>query len=159
VIFVTVGGQKPFDRLIECVDAWAEEQGLAKDAVFAQIGKGARTPRHIEWTESLDPGEYKRCVARARVIVSHAGMGTILTAVDEAVPILVMPRIARLAEHRNDHQLATARQLTEVIGLPVAWDEHELRDWLGRLDELEPRPAHGEGLRDLTRFVREFIDS
>ena len=43
----------------------------------------------------------------AAAIVAHAGMGTILTALETGKRLLVMPRRAALGEHRNDHQLAT----------------------------------------------------
>jgi len=91
------------------------------------------------------------------MILAHAGMGTILTAVDLGKPILVMPRRADQGEHRNDHQLATARQLQDVLGLCVAWDEDELRDWLERLDEVSPSKSDGSSHAQLISFVRDFL--
>ncbi|MFQ5415471.1 MAG: glycosyltransferase [Myxococcota bacterium] len=156
MIFVTVGGQGPFDRLVGTVDAWAGETGRAD--VFAQIGANATAPSHLEWVESLSPAEFRDRLASADVVISHAGMGTILTAREIEKPILVMPRQARLGEQRNDHQLATAKRLHEIAGTSVAADEAELRDWLGRLEEVRVQdkgesPAYRELLAAIGAFV------
>lgn len=162
MIFVTVGGQKPFDRLVACVDAWVGAKIAAGEdvpEVFAQIGKSERPPQHVPWVESLSPSDYAARVKSASVIVAHAGMGTILTAAELAKPILVLPRLARLGEHRNDHQIATADRMEQVMNLPVARDEAELRDWLERLSELSAERREGAGTRDrLVACVRDFID-
>jgi UDP-N-acetylglucosamine transferase subunit ALG13 len=108
VIFVTVGTQVAFDRLITAVDEWA---GAAVGReVFAQIGPTRLRPRHIEYAPFVSPQECTERMLAAKAIVAHAGMGTILTALEMGKPLLVMPRRAALGEHRNDHQLATAHR-------------------------------------------------
>lgn len=162
MIFVTVGGQKPFDRLVACVDDWVGARiaaGEGAPEVFAQIGKSERPPQHIPWVESLSPADYAARVKSASVIIAHAGMGTILTAAELAKPILVFPRLASLGEHRNDHQTATADRMEQAMNLPVARGEAELRDWLGRLSELSAERQTGTRTRDrLVACVRDFID-
>jgi hypothetical protein len=68
--------------------------------------------------------------------VAHAGMGTILSALELGTPVLVMPRRAALGEQRNDHQVATARRFKQLGGVGVAFDEHELMHRLGELERL-----------------------
>lgn len=156
MIFVTVGTQLPFDRLIDAVDTWAGRRPGRE--VFAQVGPTALEPRHIEFSEFISPGECRERMSQADAIVAHAGMGTILTALELGTPLLVMPRRAALGEHRNEHQLATARRFAELGRIVVAFDESELP---ARLDEL-----HGLSARDSIapyapeRFIaalREFI--
>jgi UDP-N-acetylglucosamine transferase subunit ALG13 len=135
VIFVTVGTQLPFDRLVTAVDRWA---GHAQPVshVFAQIGPTELQPRHIEWRDFIGPPECQRRMREADVIVAHAGMGTILSALELGKPLVVMPRRAALGEHRNEHQLATARWLAESRGVSVAFDERELAHKLDAADRL-----------------------
>lgn len=130
MIFVTVGANTPFDRLVRTVDEWAATTG--RSDVFAQIGETDYRPAHVRFARLLSPEEFRDTLARACVVVAHAGMGTILSALEFGVPLLVMPRRAALGEQRNDHQLATARRLAERGLVNVAMDETELRD---RLDE------------------------
>ena len=134
MIFVTVGTDLPFDRMVRVVDEWALESGRLD--VFAQIGEGGWEPKHMRFANFLAPPEFAEHFAKARVIISHAGMGTILTALCHEKPILVMPKKASLGEHRNEHQTATARRMMELAGVNAAFDESELRAKLDRLDEL-----------------------
>jgi len=131
VIFVTVGTQAPFDRLVDTVDRWA---GAHPDRpVFAQIGPAATRPRHIGAQDFVSPAECRRRIRDAELVVAHAGMGTILSALELGTPLLVVPRRAELGEQRNDHQLATAHWLAESGSVSVAFDELELER---RLDDL-----------------------
>jgi len=158
VIFVTVGSQIPFDRLVQCIDEWAGCQTPPHDALLAQIGASERPPAHIEWTRRLSSAEYLERVASSRAVIAHAGMGTILTAIDLRKPILVMPRIGCMGETRNDHQIATARHLQQIVGLSVAWDESELRNWLGRLDEITIPSSRSDSIQNLTSYIQNFIN-
>lgn len=157
MILVTVGAQMPFDRLVGAVDTWAEQRG--RDDVFAQVGPGSRKPRHIEWCEFLDPAAYRERCTAADAIVAHAGMGSILTALELGKPLLIMPRRGDLRETRNDHQVATARRFSGKCGVSVALDERELPAKLDTLGTL----AAGERIApfastELLEAVREFIN-
>lgn len=134
MIFVTVGAQMAFDRLVTGVDEWAQANGR-KD-VFAQIGPTEETPTHIRWTHFLPPSVFRSHMKEASAVVAHAGMGSILTALQVGVPILVMPRRADLRETRNDHQVATAERFQELGRVAVAMDETELSPQLHRIDAL-----------------------
>lgn len=123
MILVTVGMQLGFDRLIAAMDALAPS---LETKVFAQVGKGTYQARNIETAQSISPVEFDRLIAQTRLIVAHAGIGTVLTAQRFAKPILVFPRRAALGEHRNDHQLATADQLKGRDGVIVVEDERDL---------------------------------
>ena len=156
MILVTVGAQMPFDRLVRAVDSWAGAAG--RRDVFAQIGTTTLRPRNVEWTSFLTPTEFRARVESASLLVAHAGMGSILTALELGRPILVMPRRGDLLETRNDHQIATARRFAEQGRVSVAMDEHEL---VGKLNEMRPLVAGAPISRfaspALIRAIRTFI--
>jgi UDP-N-acetylglucosamine transferase subunit ALG13 len=131
VIFVTVGTQLAFDRMIKAVDEWAGASG--RTDVFAQIGPAVYRPRHIQSQEFITPAECRAKMIECTAMVAHAGMGTILTALELGKPLIIVPRRADLGEQRNDHQLATARRFAELGRVTVAFDEAEL---MAKLDEL-----------------------
>ena len=156
MIFVTVGTDGPFDRLVDAVDRWASHTGCAD--VFAQIGRSSMRPRFIRFTDFLEPPEFNRQFCSASLVVSHAGMGTILTALCHQKPLLVMPRRASLGEQRNEHQLATARRLRELGRINVAFDEAELVARLGNGTELvSGEPLGPFAQPELIAAVRSFI--
>lgn len=158
MIFVTVGTQLAFDRLIEAVDAYAGSSGA--DDVFAQIGPGSFRPRHLAFEPFISPRECRERMAAADAVIAHAGMGTILSALELAKPVVVMPRRADLGEHRNDHQLATAERLSTLRGVQVVNDRHELARALERLNlgaELDPIGPHASSR--LVNTIRAFINA
>lgn len=156
MIFVSVGMQMPFDRLCRTVDEWCGRTGR-KD-VFMQIGSTSWSPSHCEYVNLLDPEEYARRINEAELLVMHAGTGSILAAMKYGKPIVVMPRLARLRETRNDHQMATVRRFRELSGITVALDETEL---LERMDSLEtvakPAPLSPSASPELIEALRNFI--
>ena len=124
MIFVTVGMQLPFDRLIRAMDEIAPDLGVP---VIAQIGRGKYNPANLEAQQSLSPAQFDDLAKRASLIVSHAGIGTVLAARRLRKPLVLLPRQSRLGEHRNGHQLATANQLIGRPGIYVAMEVEELR--------------------------------
>ncbi len=66
-------------------------------------------------------------------------MGSILTALELEKPIIIFPRRAALGEHRNEHQLATAKKFSgRTEGVYVAFDEAELIELLTNTHKLRP---------------------
>ena len=92
------------------------------------------------------------------MVIAHAGMGTILSALKQDKPIIVVPRLASLKEHRNDHQMATAMRMDELGYVYVAYDKKQLRDLLMQKD-LKPLKHIGNQASDsLEKSLTEFID-
>lgn len=123
MILLTIGTQLPFDRLVKALDAIAAE---IDEPVFGQIGRSNYRPTHFEWTEALDPGTFEEKFRAARLIVAHAGIGTVLSAQRNGKPIVLFPRRVKYGEHRNDHQLATCAQLEGRPGIVIARTAEEL---------------------------------
>jgi UDP-N-acetylglucosamine transferase subunit ALG13 len=133
MIFVTVGTQLPFDRMVKTVDAWAATAGVE---VVAQIGPTPYACRSMRCCDFMATAEFDAHFQRAEWIIAHAGMGSILSALSFGKRLVIMPRRAAYREHRNDHQLATAKRFAGVPGVHVAWDEHELQAMLPMLTAL-----------------------
>lgn len=163
MIFLTTGTQLPFDRLLRAVDEWV---GATKPdcEIFAQAlpaEQESYQPEHFKTVTRLSPAEYAERFAKARLIISHAGMGTILTALTEGKQICIMPRKAEYGEHRNDHQLATVDRLGAHPGLFKAQDEHDLPLCLDRAMQADissrQAPLDPFAASTLTDGLRAFI--
>lgn len=136
MIFVTVGTQLPFERLIEGVDKWAAQN--KEQSIYAQIGnQSTYSPRYSEFCENLDPEEFTKIFNNAKVIVSHAGMGTIISSLLAEKPIIIMARDADKGEHRNQHQSSTCKQFNNYVGCYIAKTEEELFELLSNSDQLK----------------------
>ena len=154
MIFVTIGTQIPFDRLIEMLDRIAPE--LHED-IYAQILKGKYKPKHIKTFDFISPDEFEKVFAQARIVVAHAGIGSIVTSLRRSKPLIILPRLASLGEHRNDHQNATAQMIKKNKYAYVATNEKELRELLHM--DLRPLKKIGEfASESLVKSLKDFID-
>lgn len=155
MIFVTVGTQLAFDRMIAVVDTWCKSNPSID--VFAQIGPSDKKFNHLRYEKFISPQQANQSFMEAELIVAHAGMGSVLTSLKYKKPIIIVPRKASLGEHRNDHQLATAKWLATRQGITVAWDENELMALLDQrnsfnLTEPIPEYATSELIENLKKY-------
>lgn len=127
MIFCTIGTQAPFDRFIKIIDELAPS---LNEEVIAQTLNGTYCVKNIKTVGLLPPNEFSELFSKARIIISHAGVGTILSALTSNKPLIIFPRLAKLGEHRNDHQLATAEQMNKLGYVYVANDEDSLKKLL-----------------------------
>lgn len=139
MIFCTIGTQAPFDRFVRIVD---EAAAHLDEEVIAQVYKSKYQAKHIKTIDFLPPDEFNKLFSKARLIVAHAGMGTIISAMRRHKPIIIFPRIAAFGEHRNEHQLATAQKMKELGYVYVANNAEELKDLLNKPDL---KPLHELG--------------
>ncbi|WP_158265133.1 glycosyltransferase [Blastopirellula marina] len=161
MIFVTVGNLDPFDRLIQAVDHWVSQQDSPVE-VLAQIGTGSFRPAHCQFVDFLSPAAYREAFDQSKLVISHAGMGSIITALEKHKPMIIMPKRATLGEQRNEHQLATATRFRRSPLIQVAEDEKEL---LERLSGFNLEAGHNSELEkhvwppdaSLVDFVRKFV--
>jgi UDP-N-acetylglucosamine transferase subunit ALG13 len=130
MIFATVGTQLPFDRLLLALDTWAALH--PEVPVIAQTGRSSRTYPRLQACAQFDQRAFADTFAAARVIVAHAGMGTILTALDLGKPLILLPRRADLGEHRNDHQQDTAAEMARLSNVTVVHSSAALCGALNR---------------------------
>jgi len=155
VILATVGTQLPFPRLIQALDQLAPRLG---EPVIAQTGTTDPGLRNIQQHSNLAPRQFDELFKTARTVVAHAGIGTVLAAKKYRKPIILFPRRATFGEHRNDHQLATAEQLTGRSGVHVAWTIEELEALLLAGDLAAPQAdAASPELDLLHNTLRTFL--
>ncbi|PWR01968.1 glycosyltransferase family 28 protein [Meridianimarinicoccus roseus] len=127
MIFVTVGTQLPFPRLLDAMNALAPEltEPVVAQTCAAREADNAAWPA-LEARSHMPPDLFDARFSEARLIVAHAGIGTILSARRWGKSLVLLPRRHALGEHRNDHQIATARQVEVLEGVHVAWQVSDL---------------------------------
>ena len=157
MIFLTVGTQFPFDRLVKSVEQVIALNGF-KEEIFAQIGDSSYQPHNFETVPFLEKHLFDKHVREATYIISHAGMGVITAALDNDKPLLVMPRRRRYGEVVNDHQLAIAKRFEQLGHILVAYEPKELPAKIEKLKSFVPqkRVTQVEAVvRRVSRFLTQ----
>jgi beta-1,4-N-acetylglucosaminyltransferase len=157
MIFLTVGTQFPFDRLVRAVDDWLDGNSLAED-VFAQIGESTYKPRNFEAVVSLDKEAFDRRFKQASGVISHAGIGTITMALDNGKPLLAMPRLREHGEVVSDHQVALAERFAALGHILLARDESELPARFEQLKSFVARPRRADP-DAVARRIEQFLET
>jgi exopolysaccharide biosynthesis glucuronosyltransferase PssE len=115
VIFVTVGtNEARFDRLLEAVPSI-----VADERVVVQCGSSRIRPDGADCLEFVSFEEMVELIREARVVVTHAGVGSILVSLMNDRRPIVVPRLKRFGEAVDDHQVPLAARL-ESVGLVTA---------------------------------------
>lgn len=156
MIFCTVGTQLPFDRLVDYLIRW-QESSEYKDIIF-QVGNSHQYLPTDGYQISISEPLFSEIFDKANVIVSHAGMGNIIRALDLNKAIIVVPRQASLGEHINDHQQDTTNSL---IGLPNLFPANNYDQFCAAMEKAENyisvSVSNNKNLKQLLNSVSEFV--
>jgi UDP-N-acetylglucosamine--N-acetylmuramyl-(pentapeptide) pyrophosphoryl-undecaprenol N-acetylglucosamine transferase len=123
-VVVTVGANNNtgFERLIRKV-----HELLPRDAdVTWQTGQSAVDDLGITVHPMMPASALEERQRTADVIISHAGTGSVLSALECGRIPIVVPRRSDLGEHVDDHQVDLARELDRT-GLAIVREANELR--------------------------------
>jgi UDP-N-acetylglucosamine transferase subunit ALG13 len=134
VILLSVGTQLPFDRLVMAVDHWAGSHPEVE--VIAQIGPSNYAPTAMKSENFIDSTRFRELQSQCSLMVSHAGIGSIISALELGKPIIILGRDHLRHEHRNAHQISTVERFSQLPGIYAARDEHHLIELLDRADLL-----------------------
>lgn len=157
MIFFTVGSNMPFNRMQQIIDDWAGKN--KKVEIYGQIGKYINKPKNFKYCESMPPSDYVEMIKKCDIVVSHAGMGSILTAMKYEKPIIIFPRRADLKEHRNEHQIHTINKFKNYNGVYTAIEEKDFKKLLksqSKLSECEKISHYASD--SLIGAIKEFIE-
>jgi UDP-N-acetylglucosamine transferase subunit ALG13 len=156
MILVTIGtNEQPFDRLIR---AARELEG--DEPLLVQYGSSREPHGRGEWVDFLSFDELAARARGARVVVCHAGVGSIMLARRCGHRPVVMPRRHHLGEAVDDHQLFLARRLARSGLVTLVEDE---KDLAAAVAAPAVAAAAGSGALDgagtLSADVRAFLSS
>ena len=118
MIFATVGSHPTFrfDRFLQALES------LPGEELVVQHGPGEAPSNAAVAVPWMSFADYLDHVYQAEKVISHAGIGTILSATRAGQTPVVVPRLRRFKETVDDHQLDLARSLDETGRVVVVED-------------------------------------
>ena len=139
MILVTLGTQdKTFVRLLEKINQLID-QGLIKDKVIVQAGFTKYNSDNMEIFDLIPQDEFNSLMAQADLIITHGGVGNIISALEKNKKVIAVPRLSKYGEHINDHQtqiIAKFNDLGYIIGLQ---DVDELDKAIKEVKKFKPQ--------------------
>lgn len=108
-IFVTLGTQKQqFTRLLRLLENSKE---LKFDEILVQAGHTKYKSDRLEIIEFMDMDGLSKAIEESDFVITHGGVGSIMAALKKEKKVLAVPRLAKYAEHVDDHQLEICTEL------------------------------------------------
>lgn len=105
------------------------------EEVVMQIGATDYKPKHAKYFDFVDEDEKLfDFLKRAKVVVAHAGAGTILTALRFNKPLIVVPRLKKFGEHVDDQQRELADALSNEGKVIAIYEIEKLEEALRAID-------------------------
>ena len=158
MILVLLGTQNnSFHRLLEEVEKNIDN-GNIKEEVIAQKGYTKFESEKIKTFSQTSSDEINEFIEQADLIITHGGVGSIVTSIKKGKKVIAVPRLKKYKEHVNDHQLDIIRSFGDmgyIIGLESV---EELSEAIKNIDKFNPK-KFVQDTGNIIKIVENFIDN
>jgi UDP-N-acetylglucosamine transferase subunit ALG13 len=153
LIFVTVGTtEQPFDRLMKAVDELDRSEPLV-----VQYGHSTLVPRDCEAVKFMGFDEMRARIVEARVVLCHAGAGSVLNSLCFGKRPIAAPRLRRFGEMVDDHQVDLLETFEKTGSVIRFMPGDDLATKIAQAGDQGPTQAM-EPTRELVSFMTEFVN-
>ena len=158
MIFVTLGtNDESFERLLKTIDK-AIDNKVIKDKVIVQAGCTKYESKNMEIFSLIPKEKFEELVEQCDFLITHGGVGSILTGLNKNKKVIAVPRLAKFKEHGNDHQL----QIVENFGkmgyiIPVNKME-DLEDAIKSIKKFKPNKFISN-TKNFIKIIEDYIDN
>lgn len=155
MVFITLGTQgNQFQRCLKMVEELIDTLHPEQEFI-AQLGNTKYTSDKIKCLDYVPETEFKEYIAKADVVISHAGSGALFSAIQKGKKCIGVARLKQYNEMLNDHQTELTRKLSEE-GYILDGTYSIVEAWK-KLDTFAPRPNDFECT--LPQEISKLIDN
>jgi len=158
MILVTLGTQdKKFNRLLEEIDKLILDKKI-KDEVVVQAGfsKDYKSD-NMKIFELISKVEFDDLIEKCDILITHGGVGAILTGLKYNKKVIAIPRLKKYKEHVNDHQIQIVSNFHDegyIVGIN---EVEELENAINKIKDFCPR-KYKSNKNNMVKLVKELID-
>jgi len=158
MIFVTLGTQdKSFKRLLENIDKEIEK-GTIKDKVIVQAGYTKYNSKNMEVFDLLDKDDFDNYIKNCDLLITHGGVGSILTGLKNDKKVIACPRLFKYNEHMNDHQIQIIERFTDA-GYILPYNEtDDLGKIIKQVAKFKPN-KYKSNTKNMIKTIKDYIDN
>lgn len=155
MIFVTLGTQdKPFERLIKAVERQVELGNITEE-VIVQSGCTKYESDKMKIIQYMPIDEFNKYLKDARLIISHAGVGTIIQALEIGKTVIAGARKKEFGEHVSDHQQQFLENFSEGGYILPLTDFEKLNEVIEQAENFSPKKFASNNTNFIERTINE----
>lgn len=155
-IFAMFGTQdKRFDRLLNAILA---SKFIKDNDVYVQLGYTKGEYEGIHCQEYYSEEELMHQIDIADLIITHAGVGAIVSALKLKKRVIVVPRLGEFKEQNNDHQVQIMERFDKQGYIIPCTDLTKLDETVNNAYNFEPKDyvTEKQGIIDeITAFIND----
>ena len=106
----------------------------------------------------IDSEEFEELQKKARIIITHGGVGSIISSIKKGKKVIAVPRLHEYGEHVNNHQKQIVELFKEkgyIIGIS---DVKDLEKALLEVEKFKPVKFQ-QNNEKMLKLIENFIDS
>jgi UDP-N-acetylglucosamine transferase subunit ALG13 len=155
MIFVSLGTQPhQFIRLLKELEELIKIYNIS-DEVIVQAGHTKYETKLFKTFDFVDNSTFSEFMDKADVIISHAGSGSLFSAIKRGKKIIAVARLKKYKEHKDDHQTELCQKLSQE-GYLIDGTYSVIEAWK-KLDNFIPRKF--DFSNSITKNIKQYIDS
>ncbi len=158
MILVLLGTQNnSFHRLLKEVEKNIDNKNINEEVVV-QAGYTKYETEKMQVFETLPKEELGELIKKANYVISHGGVGSMITSNQEGKKVIAVPRQKKYQEHVNDHQKATVQEFEQkgyVLGIE---EVGELGEAIKKLKEFQP-VIYKKKESNIIKIIEEYIEN
>ncbi len=157
MIFVTLGTQdKPFERLLASIEEQIEKGNIIEEVVV-QAGHTKYSTEKMQVFDLVDREEFVRLVNECNILITHGGVGSILTGLKNNKKVIACPRLYKYGEHMNDHQMQIVSVFAKEGYLLEYQENDDLGEVLKRVADFSPK-KFASNTEKFVNMIEQFIE-
>ena len=158
MIFVTLGtGEYTFVRLLAEVERMID-LGLIREEIVVQAGTTDYRSEKMKIYDLLPMSEMERLTEECSLLITHGGVGSIISGMKHGKRVIAVPRLAKYKEVANDHQLQIIHKFQESGCLIGTEGVEGLKEALEKVENFEPKP-YRSNTENMINLIRHHIDT
>ncbi len=158
MILVILGTQDmSFKRLLKMIENEIKENNI-KDKVIVQAGQTKFTSKYMEILDLISPSKFNKLIKEADLIITHGGVGSIITGLKENKKVIAVPRLSKYKEHENDHQKQIVNEFTKMGYILSANNKKELEKALSDVKNFKPKEYKSNNNK-MVKLIENYIDN
>ena len=158
MILVMLGTQNnSFHRLLEEIDDLINK-GIINDEVVVQAGYTKYKSKNMKIFSLIPLEELEELIEKADLIITHGGVGSIISSLKKGKKVIAVPRLHEYQEHVNNHQkeiVETFDKKGYIIGIQ---DVKELNEAIEKSKDFVPEKYLSSN-KKMLNIIENFIDN
>lgn len=157
MILVMLGTQNnSFYRLLKEIDKLIDKK-IIKEEVVVQAGYTKYDSKNMKILDFIPREELEKLEKNANYIITHGGVGSIITSLQKNKKVIAIPRLHQYGEHVNDHQKEIVNKFNETGNIIGIERVEELENAIKMVEKFEPK-QYKRNNKKMLEIIENFID-